>query len=105
MARDCVESLVTRGWRFLHQLLRIELVPILVDESQLREWHPILLPNNLPYRIAEPNNREGFETTRNRKVSAHLLILNPSVDSGNNPLLPRRQLHVLDSPTSVNKVE
>src|SRR6267378_4632425 len=93
------------GVRFLAQLLRVELVPILVYESQLCERHTILLSDNFLHGIAERDNRQRLQCAWNREVFAHLLILDPSVDSGNDPFIPRSQLHVLDSPTSVNKVE
>src|SRR5260370_30969209 len=41
----------------------------------------------------------------NLNVSAHLLLVNPSVDSRHYTMLPRGQLHVLDRPASVNKVK
>src|SRR6267143_3361949 len=105
LSRDVKKCWSSRASRFLAQLLRIELVPILVDESQLCERHPILLSDNFLHRIAERDNRQRLLCAWNREVFAHLLILNSRVDSGNNPFIPRGQLHVLDCPASVNKVE
>src|SRR6266566_3033225 len=90
--------------RFLAQLLRIELVPVLVDESQLREGHPILLPNNPLHRIAEPNNHHRLQCARNGEILPHLLILDPRVDSGDDSLIPGGYIHLLLSVSMLESV-
>src|SRR6266851_8837835 len=105
LSRDVKKCWSSRASRFLAQLLRIELVPKLVDRNQLCERHPLLLSDNLLHRIAEPNNHHRLQRTGNRKILPHLLILDPRVDSGDNPLIPRSKLHILDSPPRVNPVE
>src|SRR3989442_12679333 len=91
--------------RFLAQLLGIEFVPVLVDEWQIRERHSILLPNDPLQRIPEPNDHHRLQRAGNREILPHLLILNPRVDSGDDSQIPSSQLHILDSPTSVDQVK
>src|SRR2546425_6017494 len=99
---------VSRGGvvgELLHQFLGIELVPVLVDESQLDQRHTFLLPNNLLHRITETNDHDSLQCTRDCEILPHLLILDSRIDTGDNSLIPRSQFHVLDCPSSVDSVK
>src|SRR2546425_13363126 len=71
------------------------------SESGILFFFPTILFTGYP----NPTTTTGFSELGIAKILPHLLILNPRVDSGDDSQIPSSQLHILDSPTSVDQVK
>src|SRR6266571_8095224 len=97
MRRVIIESsqMPSQSATVLAEFYWIELVPEFVDEHQFRNWHTILLPNYLLDRIAKTYHHSGLDIGWETKILPHCLFLDSRIDSGDYPVVPGRELHLL----------
>src|SRR5947199_8702714 len=89
----------------LAYFLCIEFVAEFVDESYLRNGHAILLPNYLLDWIAKTYHHSGLDIGWETEISTHGFFLDSRIDSGDYPVVPRGELHLLDCASGVDEVE